>query len=70
MLVEGAGLAIHTDQEGLVPQRLHILRVVLGNEGRHLPDPLLPLEEVFQVHCTLQDLVQLLNVGHSLGLGE
>ena len=70
MLVEGAGLAIHTDQEGLVPQRLHILRVVLGNEPCHLLDPLLPLEEVLQIHCTLQDLVQLLDVRHPLGLSE
>ena len=70
MLVEGARFAIHPDQEGLVPQWLDILGVVLGDEGRHLPDPLLPLEEVLQIHRPLQDLVQLLNVGHSLGLGE
>ena len=32
--------------------------------------PLLALEEVFQVYRAIEDLVQLLDVGHALGFGE
>jgi hypothetical protein len=66
----GAGLAVHADEEGLVAERLDVLAVVVGDELRHLLDALLALEEVFQVHRPLEDLVQLLDVGHALGFGQ
>ena len=70
VLVMRAGLAVHADEEGLVAERLDVLAVVLRDELRHLLNPLLALEEVLQVHRPLEDLVQLLDVGHALGFGE
>ena len=70
VLVVGAGFAVHANEEGLVAKRLDVLAVVLGDKLRHLLDALLALEEVFQIHRPLKDLVQLLDVGHALGFGE
>ncbi len=43
---------------------------MLGDVLRHLADALLPLQEVLQVHRPVENLVQLLDVGHALGLGQ
>ncbi len=70
LLIERAGFAIDADEKRLVAERLDVLAVVLGDELRHLLDPLLALEEILQVHRPFEDLVQLLDVGHALGFGE
>ena len=41
---------------------------VLGNKFRHFQNSIFPLEEVFQVHRPLENLVQLLNISHALSL--
>lgn len=64
------GLTVNTDQKGLIAERLHILPIVLGDVLRHLADTVLALEEILQVHRPFEDLVQLIDVGHTLGLGQ
>jgi hypothetical protein len=70
LLVVGAGLAVNADEKTLVAKRLDVLAEVVGDELRHLLDALLALEEVFQVHRPLENLVQLLDVGHALSFGK
>lgn len=70
VLVVGAGLAVHADEEGLVTERLDVLAVLVGDELRHLLDALLALEKVLQVHRPFKDLVQFLDVGHAFGFGQ
>src|SRR5690625_689653 len=43
---------------------------MIRHEPGDLADPLLPLEELFEVHRAVEDLIQLLDIGEAFRLGE
>ena len=63
-------LAVHADQERLVAERRHVLAKMFGNEGRDLLDPIVGGEEGAQSHGAVEDLVELVDVGDAIGLGQ
>ena len=70
LLVKGARFTIHGHKERFVAERLHVLPEVVRHVTRHLFHPVPALEKVLQVHRAFENLVQLLNVGDALSLGQ
>lgn len=54
----------------LVAERLDVLAEVLRHEARHLFDAFVGLQECTQVHGTIEDAVQILDVADALGFRE
>ena len=69
-LVFGTGFAVYADEKRLVMERCHVFLEMLGDERGDLLNAVIGSEEGAQADSSVEDLVELVDVGDALHLGE